>query len=307
MTIYDQGYALTDQFDYWEDQTSHSYATTGLCYQGAYICDGDNSLRITGGMTGTGSARIIVKVTPGTDEIKLRYKVPWVNTYTDNTIYIDGVDKGSIVSNGCNWQELIISGVSDHTADGKVEIKIADEAPGNPGDVQITYIEVYSQDPGLYTFLIHGDDSSQFRILDLAGGDPLDWDINDYEMTPGNEIVRLPDGTGFRFHGCCADAKGTIRLVPGDYQVQVMFNERGGWAYYGLWSNLCGSQIFLLGDTTAVPAEPEIHALNLVCPYRLLGDTNHDCRINFLDIAIAAMNWLTDCTMNPGDPACIPK
>jgi len=307
MTIYDQGYALTDQFDYWEDQTSHSYATTGMCYQGAYVCDGDNSLRITGGIAGTGSARIIVKVTPGTDEIKLRYKVPWVNSPSDNTLYIDGVDKGSIVSNSCNWQEIIISGVSAHTADGKVEIKIADEAPDNPGDVQITYIEVYSLDPGLYTFLIHGDDSSQFRILDLAGGDPLDWDINDYEMTGGNEIVRLPDGSGFRFHGCCADAKGTIRLAPGDYEVQVMFNERTGYAYYGMWSSLNGSQIFLLGDTTAVPAEPEIQALNLVCPYRLLGDTNHDCRINFLDIAIVAMNWLIDCTMDPSDPACIYK
>jgi hypothetical protein len=86
-----------------------------------------------------------------------------------------------------------------------------------------------------------------------------------------------------------------------------MFSERGGYAYYGLWSSLCGSQMFLLGDTTPVPAEPEIYPLMLVCPYSLLGDTNHDCRINFLDIAIAALSWLTDCTATPSDPACIPK
>ena len=307
MTVYDQGYALTDEFDYWEDQSSHSYVATGVCFHGAYSCDGDASLRIGNGTQGTGSARIIASVTPGTDELKLRYKAPWVNSPSDNTLYVDGVDKGSIESNGCNWQELVITGISADTSDGLVEIRITDEFLGLAGDVQITYLEVYSRDPGLYTFLIHSDDSAQFRILDLAGGNPLDWDINDYEMTGGNEIVRLPDGTGFRFHGCCIDAKGTIYLAPGDYDIQVMFNERAGQSYFGLWSSLNGSRIFLLGDTTPVPDAPEIYALELVCPYMLFGDANHDCKVNWLDIAIAAMNWLTDCTLTPGDPACIHK
>ena len=177
--------------------------------------------------------------------------------------------------------------------------------PG-PATSIATTITIY--DEGDYTFLMYGDDSSQFRILDLAGGNPYAWTINDHEMPPGREIVRLPDGSGFRFHGCCLDAKGTIHLTPGDYNVQVMFNERGDRAYFGLWSSLNGSRLFLLGDTTPVPGAPEIHALELVgCPYMLLGDVNHDCKVNFLDIAIAAMNWLTDCTMTPGDPACIHK
>jgi hypothetical protein len=589
-------YELTDEFDYWEDRSSHSYAETGRCLQGAYICDGDDaSLRIGAGTSGTGSARIIVSVTPYTDELKLRYKAPWVNSPSDNTLYVDGVDKGSIVSNSCNWQEIIITGISAYTADGLVEIRITDEVLGLQGDVQITYLEVYSlirglaissniskiqeafssitarsdtketsslsakkpvsaasetisvefadpegtgskgpgvytkqtlpdsinlngtnttivvetgvailgsvlsildsmphaydfvqtsdlstidfspykiiilgmdggqtdeadmahlatyvnagaklillggsnytpfaqglndnfiqinvashgwttvsgvpdltvvnsahplaaglpitydfvnnnatyymaritdsmatvvaengdgypslvykliglgeliyfinvasqnhwadagdyailqqvlqnalllplwetimtiYDEGDYTFLMYGDDSSQFRILDLVGGDPLDWDINSDDMPPAAEIVRLADGTGFRFHGCCVDAKGTIHLFPGDYNVQVMFNERAGGAFFGLWSSKDGSRIFLLGDTTPVPDAPEIHALELMCPYMLLGDANHDCKVNWLDIAIAAMNWLTDCTLTPGDPACIPK
>ena len=197
--------------------------------------------------------------------------------------------------------------MSAYTADGLVEITITDGVSGCGGDIQITYLGIYTLKEVLCNFLMYGDDISQFRILYLAGGDPLDWDINDYEMPIGKEIIRLADGTGFRFHGWDVDAKGTIHLLPGDYDVQVIFNERGDFAYFGLWASLNGSRIFLLGDTTPVPGAPEIHALNLVCPYMLLGDVNHDCKVNWLDIAIAAMNWLTDCTMNPGDPACIPK
>jgi hypothetical protein len=171
--------------------------------------------------------------------------------------------------------------------------------------VATTTMTIY--DEGDYTFLMFGDDSSQFRILDLEGGDPCDWDINVDEMPDGREIVRLPDGTGFRFHGANVDAKGTVHLTPGDYEVQVIFNERGGDACFGLWSSKDGSRIFLLGDTTPVPPEPEVHALELVCPYYLVGDANHDCKVDFLDVALIGMNWLIDCTMNPGDPACVHK
>ena len=305
MTVYDGGYVLTDQFDYWEDQSTHSYVATGQCSLGGYVCGSDQSLRIGNGTSGTGSARIIVSVTPGIDKLKLRYKAPWVNNPSDNALYIDGVNKGSIVTNACNWQEIIIAGMSAYTADGQVEIKITDEALGFQGDVQITYLEVYSV--VLHTFMMYSDDSCQFRILDLEGNDPCDWAINSNEMPVGTEIVRLDDGTGFRLHGWGVDAKGTINLSPGDYEVQVMFNEKGGNAFFGLWCSINGSRIFLLGDSRPVPAVPEIHALELVCPYALIGDLNNDCTLNFLDIAMAAMNWLVDCTMNPGDPACIPK
>lgn len=306
MTVPPEGYELTDQFDYWEDQTSHSYVATGQCSQGTYTCSGDMSIRIGNCNVGTGSTQIVVSVTPGTDKIKLRYKVPWAAA-PGCTLYADGVNQGAILSNSCNWQEKIITDMSAYTADGLVEITITDEASGCGGDIQITYLEVYSLKEVLCTFLMYGDDSSQFRILDLAGGDPLDWDINDYEMPVGKEIIRLADGTGFRFHGWNVDAKGTIRLLPDDYDVQVMFNERGDFAYFGLWASLNGSRIFLLGDTTPVPGAPEIHALNLVCPYMLLGDVNHDCRNDFLDLAFIGMNWLIDCAMDPSDPACIHK
>jgi len=148
------GYVLTDEFDYWEDQTSHSYAATGQCSKGAYSCD-TNSLRIGNCGVGTGSAQIVVSVTPGTDELKLRYKVPWAGI-GGGVLYVDGVNKGSITSDGCNWQEKILTGMSSYTADGSVEIKIADEVLACDGDVQITYLEVYSltTDIDLYYYVL---------------------------------------------------------------------------------------------------------------------------------------------------------
>jgi len=43
------------------------------------------------------------------------------------------------------------------------------------------------------------------------------------------------------------------------------------------------------------------------CPYELAGDMNCDCRVDFLDFAMIADNWLIDCELTPDEPACIPR
>ncbi|MCK4827061.1 hypothetical protein KA005_65610 [bacterium] len=43
------------------------------------------------------------------------------------------------------------------------------------------------------------------------------------------------------------------------------------------------------------------------CQYALAGDLNDDCKVDFLDFALMAMNWLIDCNQTPEDPACVPK
>ncbi len=43
------------------------------------------------------------------------------------------------------------------------------------------------------------------------------------------------------------------------------------------------------------------------CLYQLVGDLNDDCRVDYLDDAIMAENWLIDCNLDPENPACIPK
>ncbi|MCX5637542.1 MAG: hypothetical protein NTX52_07600, partial [Planctomycetota bacterium] len=48
-------------------------------------------------------------------------------------------------------------------------------------------------------------------------------------------------------------------------------------------------------------------AIKKVCQYKLTGDLNDDCRVNFYDFASMAANWLIDCNIDPNNPACIPK
>jgi len=47
--------------------------------------------------------------------------------------------------------------------------------------------------------------------------------------------------------------------------------------------------------------------LEVICPFEIAGDLNDDCRVDFGDLAIMASNWLTDCLLDPADPACVPK
>ena len=35
------------------------------------------------------------------------------------------------------------------------------------------------------------------------------------------------------------------------------------------------------------------------------GDLNLDCRVDFVDFALMAGNWLLDCLLEPSDPACL--
>ena len=44
-----------------------------------------------------------------------------------------------------------------------------------------------------------------------------------------------------------------------------------------------------------------------ICEYVLSGDLNNDCRVDFLDFAIMASNWLINCTTDPGNPQCVHK
>ena len=51
------------------------------------------------------------------------------------------------------------------------------------------------------------------------------------------------------------------------------------------------------------------HSLAMVrsCEYKLSGDLNGDCKVDFYDFAAMASNWLIDCATEPENPLCIPK
>lgn len=47
--------------------------------------------------------------------------------------------------------------------------------------------------------------------------------------------------------------------------------------------------------------------IQVLCSFELAGDLNEDCRVDFTDFALMAANWLTDCLLDPTDPACVPR
>ena len=67
-----------------------------------------------------------------------------------------------------------------------------------------------------------------------------------------------------------------------------------GWIVGRAWNTQGKVRAFLL-----VPRVP--------CQYRLAGDLNDDCKVDFADLALMAANWLVDCEAEPTDPACVPK
>ena len=72
--------------------------------------------------------------------------------------------------------------------------------------------------------------------------------------------------------------------------------------------------IYKLVMTTAGPSsaqgrwyQEEHFYIEVICPYYLAGDVNNDCKVNLLDLADIAANWLADCTVDKSNPACILK
>ena len=43
------------------------------------------------------------------------------------------------------------------------------------------------------------------------------------------------------------------------------------------------------------------------CQYKLIGDLNNSCKVDFYDFALMAAHWLIDCKLKPENPACVPE
>ncbi|MHC4085331.1 MAG: hypothetical protein ACYSU5_09025 [Planctomycetota bacterium] len=44
-----------------------------------------------------------------------------------------------------------------------------------------------------------------------------------------------------------------------------------------------------------------------VCPFRIMGDLDFNCRVDLHDVALMAGSWLVDCYLTPQNPACVPE
>jgi hypothetical protein len=92
-----------------------------------------------------------------------------------------------------------------------------------------------------YTFVVLADDSIRFRVLGSSG----------WTGVAGPTGSALADG--FITRGCCADATGTVHLMPGDHEMQLIMQEGGGGAYVGLFASMNGGPLFPLGESGMTP------------------------------------------------------
>jgi hypothetical protein len=60
-------------------------------------------------------------------------------------------------------------------------------------------------------------------------------------------------------------------------------------------------------DYIAIAGGYEHSLAIMTCPYKLVGDWDGDCKVDFYDIALTTSNWLVDCYQTPEDPACTPR
>jgi hypothetical protein len=85
---------------------------------------------------------------------------------------------------------------------------------------------------------------------------------------------------------------GGVFFSAGTYQAEFLLTEE---SFHG--SGLAG------GWAAAMAGE----AVFTICLFDLAGDLNGDCKVDMLDFATIAENWLIDCSTNPSNPACVPK
>jgi len=110
----------------------------------------------------------------------------------------------------------------------------------------------------------------------------------------GNSVIIL-DGSTLGWSG-----SGTFNYYEATDRYNGFFGQAGtrwGWQAWGLPY-----------DAVEVLPTSSIEIDYLVpCNYILMGDLDRNCRIDFVDFAIMAAGWLTDCITDPADPACIQK
>lgn len=132
----------TDEFDYWEDQSTHSFSASGITYQGAYTCSTDKTLRCGDCGNGTGAASVVLKVNTGCDTVLLTFLVGWAGGNTKVTV--DGVQPGTIGGGGCAFDSVMLVNASALTADSAVTVVVRDTILGCSGDIQLARVKAYA-------------------------------------------------------------------------------------------------------------------------------------------------------------------
>lgn len=132
-----------------------------------------------------------------------------------------------------------------------------------------------------------GNDHSLIATISGAGG-PVGVNTSRnriYVPDPTNEVVKVIDGETNTVIGTFSLGAG---VVPSPSKLAV--DSTKGRIYVA----------------ATVGSSRRLFVVQL-CQFALVGDLNGDCRVGLSDLAMMAANWLVDCGLTPGDPACIPE
>jgi len=209
-----------------------------------------------------------------------------------DTVALTAQDTDSINTLGQNWNDNRLRAYYDLTlyhVDGFMKFDLS-SIPDSAVITSMTLTTYYEpdkySDPNVRIYRV-GDDSWSRA----STGDPHPG-LNEV-LTP--EHTTFPD-TDLAPHTWPLDvnaADWTMDLLDNVLSLG-MRNEKSDYSY-----------IYWYGSDSS-PAPPVLR-VTFGCLYAIVGDLNDDCKVNFFDFAMMAGNWLVDCSINPSDPACVPK
>jgi hypothetical protein len=135
------------------------------------------------------------------------------------------------------------------------------------GDGIPNYLDADDDGDGVPTALEFKDDSDGDGLMDYLESSTLDTDS---------------DGLANQYD---ADDDGDGRPTS-----QEDVNHNGTW----------------FDDDSDADGIPDFLDYSFYCPYVIVGDLSGDCKVNMVDLALLASNWLLDCTLEPENPGCVP-
>jgi exo-beta-1,3-glucanase (GH17 family) len=160
---------------------------------------------------------------------------------------------------------------------------------------------------------------------DAANRIYISWDMSWY---PGGSPIEIPVGdidlNSGKFHRarieiCCPDgntALVNVGLTPNIYDTNhpdsIIVAENVVIGKFADFYKPYESRIEFAGRNGGLTTNADIDNIYTsyaveFCDYSLDGDIDGNCRTDLFDLAIMAQNWLIDCRLTPGNPACVTK